>query len=370
MMSMFEPTERLRKVAAKVLDNALPIRSDEVAVFYAGAENLDLAYAFAGECEARGTETIVQTCGDYVWQTRFLKAPLKTFSRKPRVSEALVNVADWFIYFTGSSHDNSIYQRPDLKNRVIEIRKRSKSPLENLLQLCLKKKTHLVALLDPNLEQATALGKSYRQTREMFLKSLDINYENLTLLGQRLISKMQRGGEIHLTCPRGSDVTLCADARLWVNDDGKLAPASSGVTRYVHNIPVGEVFVAPIESSARGVIYPVSLPGSLVSGICIKFRGSEKAVISAKSGYEFMKPRLDSATGNPYCIAEFAFGTNPCGNILLATEKAYGTTHVAIGQNTWLGGKNECSIHWDFVIDKPTVTIDDKPVLRNGEFTV
>jgi leucyl aminopeptidase (aminopeptidase T) len=83
-----------------------------------------------------------------------------------------------------------------------------------------------------------------------------------------------------------------------------------------------------------------------------------------------MKPRLENATGNPYSIAEFAFGTNPCGNILLATEKAYGTSHVAIGQNTWLGGKNECSIHWDFVIDRPTVTIDDKPVLKNGKFAV
>jgi leucyl aminopeptidase (aminopeptidase T) len=262
MMFMFKPSEHLKRVCAKVLDNALPIQPDEVAVFYAGAENLDLAYAFAGECEARGTETIIQTCGDYVWQTKLLKAPIETFSKIPRVPEALVEVADWFIRMTGSSHDNSIYQRPELKDRAIEIRKRSKWSMENLLQLCLKKKTHLVALLDPNLQQAQALGKSYRQTREMFLKSLDIDYDKLTLLGQKLISRMQSGGEIHLTCPKGSDLTLCADARLWMNDDGKLSPASS-VTRYVHNIPVGEVYVAPIEDSAQGEIYPTSLPGAL-----------------------------------------------------------------------------------------------------------
>ena len=43
--------ERLRKVAKKVLDNVLPIRRGQVAAFYAGYENLDIAYAFAAEYE-------------------------------------------------------------------------------------------------------------------------------------------------------------------------------------------------------------------------------------------------------------------------------------------------------------------------------
>jgi leucyl aminopeptidase (aminopeptidase T) len=93
-------------------------------------------------------------------------------------------------------------------------------------------------------------------------------------------------------------------------------------------------------------------------------------LISAEKGSEFMKTRLEKATGNPYSIAEFAFGTNPCGNVLLATEKALGTCHFAIGQNTWLGGQNECSIHWDFLIEDPAVTLDSKPILKNGRFMV
>ncbi len=367
---MFEPSEHLRKVAAKVLDNALPIQPDDVAAFYAGAEDLDLAYAFAAECEARGTETIVQTCGDYLWQNKLLKTPIEAFSKILKVPEALVNVADWFVYMTGFSHDNSIYQKPGLKERTIEIRNRSKPFGENLLQLCLKKKTHLVAFLDPNLQQAQALGKTYRQTREMFLKSLDIDYEELILLGQKLINTMQNGGEIHLTCPKGSDLRILADGRPWNSEDGKLSKNSSSLGRFVHNIPVGEVYVAPVEHTAYGVVYPTDLPGSVLAGVCIEFRGEKKATITAQKGFEFIKPRLENAIGNPYCIAEFAFGTNPCGNIILATEKAYAPAHVAIGQNTWLGGKNECSIHWDFVVDKPTVTINGRPVLKNGKYMV
>jgi aminopeptidase len=367
---MRKVTQHLRRIAKKVMDNALPIKRDEVAVFYAGAENLDLAYAFAAECEASGIETLVQSQGDYVSNSKLSEAPLEAFARVPRVPEALVDVADWYILMTGSRFDASIYQNPRLRERIMEIQKISRWSTDNLLQLCLEKKTHLVVFLDPSLQQAHALGKSYKQTRKMFLDSLDIDYNALTELGKRLISVMEKEGEVHLTSPRGTDLRFRADGRFWINDDGKPLPLTVPVTQYIHNLPVGEVFVAPLEDSAYGVLRPVSFPGIPYIGVRIEFKGKEQARVSAKKGFEFMKPRLEKAKGNPYCIAEFAFGTNPCGDVLLATEKAYGTCHVAIGQNTWLGGKNECSMHWDFLVDKPTVTIDGKPVVTNGKFHI
>jgi leucyl aminopeptidase (aminopeptidase T) len=365
---MFKITERTRQVARKVMDNALPIKQGEVAVFYAGIENLDLAYAFAAECESRGIETLVQSCGDYISKTKMLDAPLKSLARFPRIPDVLVDVADWFIYLTGTAFDTSFIQKPEFKQRILDVRKVSKWSLDSLLQRCLAKKTHLVAFLDPNLQQAKALGKTYSETRNLFLDSLDLDYNALTELGQRIVSRMEKGGEIHLTCPKGSDLKLRADGRTWTSEDGKLITRSGGVNRYVHNLPVGEVFVAPLENSAFGVVYPKELPGSAVGGIRVEFRGTDKARITSERGFEYMESRLKNATGNPYSIAEFAFGTNPCGNIILATEKAYGTCHFAIGQNTWLGGKNKCSIHLDFLVENPTVTLDGKLVLKNGKF--
>ena len=316
---------------------------------------------------------MVRSQGDYISDARLLEAPLQSFAQIPKIPQALVDAADWFILMRGSRFDNSIYEKPELRERLVEIQKISKWSFDNLLQLCLEKKTHLVAFLDPNMQQARALGRSYEETRELFLASLDIDYGALTDLGQRLIFVMDKGGEIHLTCPKGTDLKLRADGRFWINDDGKAwrrdaQPAS--VTPYIHNLPVGEVFVAPLEGSAHGVVYPRDLPGDVTADFRLEFKGNGKAEISARKGSELIKPSLDRATGNPYSIAEFAFGTNPCGDILLATEKAYGTCHVALGQNTWLGGKNECSLHWDFLIDKPTVTIDDQQVLKEGMFTI
>jgi leucyl aminopeptidase (aminopeptidase T) len=355
------------------MNNALPIRHGEVAVFYAGVEDLDLAYAFAAECEARGIETIVQSCGDYISHAKLIDAPLEVFERVPKIPKALIDVADWFVYFTGSAFDRSIYQKPEFQKRLLEVQKVSKwtfGSSASILQLCLAKKTHLVAFLDPYLQQVEALDMSYEQAKELFLESLDIDYEELSKVGEKVIEAVEKGGEIHVTCPRGSDLKFRADGRLWMNEDGKSDPESAPVAKYVHNLPVGEVYVAPLEHSALGVVYPQTLPGSALEGLRIEFRGKKKARVSAVKGYESLKPRLDKATGNPYCIGEFAFGTNPCANVLLATEKAYGTCHFALGQNTWLGGKNACSIHMDFLIEKPFVTIDEKPILKNGKFMI
>jgi len=365
---MFEVSERLRNVARKVVDNAFPVENDEVVLFSAGAENLDLAYAFAAELEARGIETLVRSEGDYLGITRLKEAPLESFERIPRFTKDLIDTADWYVLMTGTRHDSSLFQNPDLRERLLEMQMRAKWSFDSVLQACLNTDTHLVALLDPNLQQAQALSKSYVEAREMFLDSLDIDYEALSSLGERIIGVAEKGGEIHMTCPKGSDLKLRADGRFWVNDDGKPSPSSAPVTQYIHNLPVGEVFVAPIEDSAHGVVFPKALPGQAVREVRLEFDGGNKAKVSAEEGFEFVKPRLENATGNPYCIAEFAFGTNPCGDMLLATEKAYGTCHIAIGQNTWLGGENECSLHWDFLVENPTVKIDGEPIVREGEF--
>lgn len=64
--------------------------------------------------------------GDYITQAKILKAPLESFQRLPKIPEALLDVADWFIYLTGTAFDNSFYQKPELQERILEVRKASK----------------------------------------------------------------------------------------------------------------------------------------------------------------------------------------------------------------------------------------------------
>jgi leucyl aminopeptidase (aminopeptidase T) len=258
---------------------------------------------------------------------------------------------------------------PDLKERLIEIQRVDAWSLHHIVQFCLATETRVIVFLDPNLQTAQKLALSFDEAKERFLQSLDIDYGALTTLGQQLISELKGAKEIHLTSPKGTDLYFSAGERPWANDDG-ISPRPAGVTPYIGNLPVGEVFAAPIEDSARGTLFPENIPGVPVRDLRIEFRGNEPAQLSAEEGLDYLSAILENATGFPYCIAEFAIGTNPCGDPVLATEKAYGTAHVAIGQNTWLGGENECSVHVDFLVDKPTVTVDGKCILKDGEFAL
>jgi leucyl aminopeptidase (aminopeptidase T) len=48
-------------------------------------------------------------------------------------------------------------------------------------------------------------------------------------------------------------------------------------------------------------------------------------------------------------------------------ERALGTAHVAIGNNTHLGGTNKATIHIDFILPSPTIEIDNKPLMKKGK---
>ncbi|MEM2276568.1 MAG: peptidase, partial [Thermoproteota archaeon] len=55
---------------------------------------------------------------------------------------------------------------------------------------------------------------------------------------------------------------------------------------------------------------------------------------------------------------------------VLEAEKIRGTVHIAIGDNSHMGGKAESDIHEDFIIPRPTLTLDGKVVMKNGELLI
>jgi hypothetical protein len=70
-------------------------------------------------------------------------------------------------------------------------------------------------------------------------------------------------------------------------------------------------------------------------------------------------------------LAEIGIGLNPSverltGNMLF-DEKAAGTAHVALGDNTFMGGVVQASIHCDMVTKGPTVLIDGKTIVDRGK---
>ena len=72
-------------------------------------------------------------------------------------------------------------------------------------------------------------------------------------------------------------------------------------------------------------------------------------------------------------LAELGIGTNDkaviCGSVL-EDEKVMGTVHMAIGDNKSMGGNVSVSSHLDGILTKPTLLVDGKIIMKDGELKI
>jgi aminopeptidase len=190
-------------------------------------------------------------------------------------------------------------------------------------------------------------------------------WSGLSASQERLISRLSTCSELRIE-GEGTDLTVDVSARTWVNSDGR------------RNMPSGEVFTGPIETSASGRIHysiPTSPRGLEVAGISLEFR--EGVVVSARAdrGDDVLQAMLASDDGARR-LGEIGIGTNfgvdrAIGSTLV-DEKMGGTIHLALGRSyPETGGTNESSIHWDMICDLRRggrLSADGEPILVDGQF--
>lgn len=143
-----------------------------------------------------------------------------------------------------------------------------------------------------------------------------------------------------------------------------------------YNMPDGEIFTAPVESSTEGKIFfefPAIYGGREVAGIRLVFRGGKVVEASADKNESTLKEMLAADPGASR-LGEFGIGANAgvtrFTRDILLDEKMGGTIHLAIGRSyPESGGRNVSAVHWDMIKDlrrEGEVYLDGKPALRSG----
>jgi leucyl aminopeptidase (aminopeptidase T) len=200
------------------------------------------------------------------------------------------------------------------------------------------------------------------------------DYHRVAELCWRFSEFLQGAREAEITTPLGTKLRLGLKGREpgTPPDTGLyLKPSEWG------NLPAGEAYIAPLETQADGIAVvdgTISQIGLLSQPVTLEFR--EGRVIRIEGGAEASQLRnlLESLEDeNAYVIAELGIGTNEAvrlTGIALEDEKMLGTVHVAIGRNTGMGGVNMSKIHLDFIMTNPTLKIDGKVIIENGQSKV
>ena len=182
---------------------------------------------------------------------------------------------------------------------------------------------------------------------------------------EQLVERLERGSEIRIEA-EGTDIAMSVKGRTWFNSDGK------------RNMPSGEVFTGPLETSANGRVFfdvPSSPAGVHVEGVELEFRDGEVVSARARHGDDYLQRALATDDGARR-LGELGIGTNygitrPVGTILF-DEKIGGTVHLALGRSyPETGGKNESALHWDLICDTRRggrISLDGEVIQEDGRF--
>lgn len=205
-------------------------------------------------------------------------------------------------------------------------------------------------------------------TAEMALRTLNIDYETLSLLTQKYVEMLTKGREARITSPSGTDLTVKLGERSGILDAGQLSYGGA-----CGNLPAGEAFIAPLEGSGEGmIVFDGSLAGwgMLEEHVKISVQNGRAVEISGGKAAQWLIQALDERGENARNIAELGIGTNAkarLSGVIIEDEKAYGTAHIALGDNKGIGGTVEAGIHVDGMIINPSITVDGQIISEKGE---
>ncbi|MEW5760485.1 MAG: leucyl aminopeptidase [Candidatus Thermoplasmatota archaeon] len=229
-------------------------------------------------------------------------------------------------------------------------------------------------------------------TKEIFLRTVPINYEKMRINCRKLKKELDKADGIRVISERGTDVYIGLKKRKAMVDDGDFRKRGKG-----GNLPCGEVYISPeIGNSYGTIVFDGSLSGekgviivkepvkvkvrdgkvekilggeeakALRNAIEYGVRAAEKLMKEGKlkNGKEYME--------NANALGEFGIGLNENARIVgnvLEDEKVYSTCHIAIGSN--FDDDLHALIHLDGLIMKPTVITyssrKEKKIMEKGK---
>ncbi len=154
--------------------------------------------------------------------------------------------------------------------------------------------------------------------------------------------------------------------RLTLSIAGRKGISSTGIFRKkgeAGNIPSGESYIAPVETSADGTFVvdgSIAGLGKVETPVILTLKEGLLVHASGEMGQKLMELLGE---GNGRRIAEFGIGANRSARItgvILEDEKVYNTIHVAFGSNKSFGGMTEAGVHIDCICTAPDVYVDKK----------
>jgi len=362
---------KMQRVAKNIVHTNFSIKEGDVVKISAGPNSLKFAELLAYECAIIGAQPMITYGSDELSLKTFKKINSKFLTKKPKLGYAHLDVINAEMHID----DSNPFLARQLPQWKVEVRRKAVKPLRKLREQKLAKKRLKSALIGfPTKEDAKAMRTQHKRLERIFWNAMDIDFKKLYRFNEKLMKKFKGVDKVRIVGDR-TDLEFSIKGRKFLNDCGIVDREKVGYM----NLPAGEIFIAPVETSANGEIY-FDLPcmyhyGKQVEGVWFRFKRGKVVEYKIQKGQKDFEDIINHASGKKTTIAELGIGTNPnakpTGGMIIVDEKILGTVHMAIGQNKLYGGVNESTIHWDFfktMARGSRVEADGEVIMKNGKW--
>lgn len=311
---------RLFRAAKKVIKQSLRLRRGENLLLVTDIQKLEIAEALAYWAKEAGAETT----------TYMMTETLRPIRRPTRLFKEMAKRATAIAYMLDARIEEKPFRGYLVKVGMVNSR------------ICMM----------PGIN------------REMMERLVNIDLSQMSAFTKKVIKAVKNADEVIVSNPHGTRIAFSVKGRKWINNNGDISRKGSH-----GNLPAGECFTAPVEKSFNGKLVISLIDDKLGQGV-MEFEKGRLIKWSGKSIKAIIQNIGDDRSG--LIIGEFGIGTNPEAKItpnMLEAEKAFGTVHFAIGDSYGLG-KNRSPHHYDALIERATLEVKGKIIVKDGKYLI
>ena len=359
------------ELARIIVRDALSIDSSDVVAITTWDHTIDVANALAVECFKQGADAMI-----VLWTDEYYYGLLRELSEASlgicsKICEAFTEADTATINMFGPKNPEGLKLIPPGKiNAWMEGERKSHYPRN--IERKIRNVGLPLALLTP--ERAKVYGFTFENWKKVMNSALTMDLKKIAKTGREVAAILEKAHTVHLTAPNGTDLTFELNRRPVHIDDGIIDKEDIAKKSLDAQLPAGSVLTTVLETTGNGKIIfdqPLQSMGLNVSGIEWKFKDGKLTSMTAKKNLEPISKQFEKASGDKDRIGWLQIGLNPKAEYgCLMDHIVEGAVQIGIGDNEYIGGKNNSSFGTVATMGKATLDIDGRTIIRNGKLSL
>jgi len=359
------PDARINKLARVLVAYSRKVRRGQVVMIGGPSAAGPLILEVAREVLRAGGHPIYRMAPDAATEVFYAEAHKRQLVFLPKSLLATVREAHHCINVLADVNTQALAGVDPMRQRLVETARR---PVAEALM----RKNEWTLSLFPTPAYAQDAGMGLEEFEAFAYAAMRVDkrdpvaeWQKARAMQQKIIARLRGADRIRILAP-GTDLVLSVKGRRFLGAYG------------THNMPDGEVFTGPVETSAEGRIrytYPVCYRGKEVSDVRLEFQQGRVVKATAARNEAFLRQMIGMDAGASR-LGELGIGTHYgisrfIKNILF-DEKIGGSVHLALGRSyEETGGANKSALHWDMICDLRQggrIEVDGKVLQADGKF--